>query len=119
MALSAHLNLFLCARFGSGIGIGIASTVVPMYLAEISPAAIRGSLIACYQILICAGIMAAYGVDTMYAEQTDGWRVPLGGMIVPAVFMALGMWVVPETPRFFLLKRDSPTFSWLLAWLLE
>jgi MFS family permease len=108
MALSSHLNLFLCARFGSGIGIGIASTVVPMFLAEISPSTIRGSLVACYQILICVGIMVAYGIDAVYSEQANGWRVPLGGMVVPAVIMACGMVLVPETPRFFLLKQ-GPT----------
>ena len=102
MALAGSVTAFGAARFGSGIGIGVASSVVPMYLAEIAPVAGRGSVVAGYQIILCLGILVAYGVDSLFSQRAHGWRFPVGSMVAPGALMAAGMCVITEpSPRFF------------------
>jgi MFS transporter, SP family, xylose:H+ symportor len=99
----------LVFRFVGGIGVGAASVVAPMYIAEISPAPLRGRLVAISQFNVVAGILAAYFSNYLIAglvggPESNAWRVMLGILAVPAaVFFVLAL-RIPESPR-WLVKR--------------
>jgi sugar porter (SP) family MFS transporter len=85
-------------RFVIGIGVGIASVVVPLYLTELAPKHIRGGLTSLMQLLVTVGIFIAYLVD--YALHDSGnWRWMIGLGVVPAAILALGIISQPESPR--------------------
>jgi sugar porter (SP) family MFS transporter len=92
------------ARCIGGLGVGAASVVAPMYIAEISPAALRGRLVALSQFNVVAGILAAYFSNYVIASMVGGpespaWRWMLGIAALPATaFFALVL-RIPESPR--------------------
>lgn len=122
MTLLVVFNLY---RILGGIGVGLASAVCPMYIAEISPAKIRGTLVSCNQFAIIFGMLVVYFVnymirnslgDTAQAIQTAmtavGWRRMFLSEAFPAGTFCLLVMLVPETPRFLALKgRDEKAFS--------
>ena len=122
MTLLVVFNLY---RVLGGIGVGLASAVCPMYIAEISPAKIRGTLVSCNQFAIIFGMLVVYFVnylirnhlgDTAEAIETAmvniGWRRMFLSEALPAGTFCLLILLVPETPRFLALKgRDEKAFS--------
>ncbi len=96
--LAPGLNSFCVARFFVGVCIGVASLVTPLYLAEMSPARIRGALVSLNQLAITVGIVAAYFVDYELAA-AQNWRWMFMSAIFPAVVLCLGMFFLPESPR--------------------
>jgi SP family galactose:H+ symporter-like MFS transporter len=110
-ALARDANTLIAARFFLGIAIGVASFTAPLYLSEISPQKIRGSLISMYQLMITIGIVLAFLSNTWFGTyaviegMTGGhWRVMLGVITVPAAVMFLGVLFLPESPRWLFLK---------------
>jgi MFS transporter, SP family, galactose:H+ symporter len=81
-----------------GLGIGLASGTVPVYISEVSPADVRGWQVSLFQLAITVGILLAYVVDYAFAA-TQGWRWMFGLALVPAVLFGLGMLFLPESPR--------------------
>ena len=97
-ALASSLLLLLGGRFLVGIGIGGASMLTPLYLAEIAPAQERGALVSFNQLAVTLGILLSYLIG--YALAASGsWRWMLGLGAVPGVVLAAGMLMLPETPR--------------------
>ncbi len=97
-ALAVSLAMLLCGRVLVGIGIGGASMLTPLYLAEIAPAGERGALVSLNQLAVASGILVSYLIG--YALAADGawrWMLGLGG--VPGIILAVGMFFLPETPR--------------------
>ena len=103
------LGAIICAAAGSeitlivgrtivGLGIGLASSTVPLYISEVSPAKARGWQVSLFQLAITIGILAAYLVDYAFA-QSEQWRWMLGLAVVPGAMLGLGMLYMPETPR--------------------
>jgi MFS transporter, SP family, xylose:H+ symportor len=98
---------FVIYRIIGGIGVGLASMISPMYIAEIAPANIRGKLVSFNQFAIIFGMLVIYFVNYFIARQgdeqwliTDGWRLMfLSGAIPAGIFIVL-LFFVPETPRF-------------------
>ncbi|MBA8823728.1 sugar porter (SP) family MFS transporter [Saccharopolyspora lacisalsi] len=97
-AFSPDVLTLVASRFVIGIGVGLASVIVPMYIAEISPTRIRGTLTSLNQLLITTGILLAYVVDYALAPW-EAWRWMLGLGVIPAVALFVGMLFMPETPR--------------------
>lgn len=97
-ALAGNLALLLVGRLLVGIGIGGASMLTPLYLAEIAPARERGALVSFNQLAITLGILVSYLVGYGFAA-SGAWRWMLGLGAVPGVILAVGMLVLPETPR--------------------
>ena len=93
-------NLML-ARIFLGVGIGIASFSTPLYIAEISPARIRGTLVSMFQLLITVGLLGAFLSDSAIADNTDNscWRTMFYVGVVPAIILLVGMLILPESPR--------------------
>jgi len=89
----------LIGRVIGGIAIGIASLVVPLYIAEMSAPQSRGALVSLNQLAITIGILLAYGIDYVFASQ-NGWRSMFGFGLFPAALFFLGLFFIPETPSF-------------------
>ena len=108
-------NAFVLYRLLGGVGIGLASNLSPMYIAEISPASMRGKFVSINQLTIVIGILAAQLINYLIAEQVApdadaaeilnswngqrGWRWMFWAETVPALLFFLFMFIVPESPR--------------------
>lgn len=122
-ALSNGYNSFIIARILGGIGIGLASNVSPIYIAELSPASMRGKFVSINQLTIVIGVLAAQVVNLMIYQSApveadastevilnswsgqNGWRWMFAAETVPAGLFFLLALVIPESPR-WLLKRS-------------
>jgi len=116
--------LFIIFRLVGGLGIGLASAISPMYIAEIAPAHTRGRLVSINQLTIVIGILSAQTVNYLIAEKvpdgaTDsfilqswngqmGWRWMFWASTLPAVVFFLLAFLIPESPR-FLIKSGNET----------
>ena len=89
------------ARLFLGVAIGTASFAVPLYIAEISPTRVRGTLVSLFQLMITIGILVSYFSDFMFADESDisCWRPMFYVGIVPALILLVGMIFMPESPR--------------------
>jgi sugar porter (SP) family MFS transporter len=108
-ALTPVWILFITFRFIGGLAVGASSVVGPMYISEVAPARIRGRLAGSFQLMIVAGIFTAYLTNFMFADFGDsGWRWMLGIMIIPSALFAILVRLIPESPRWLILKnRDE------------
>jgi len=105
-ALAGSFAHFVLARILGGVGIGIASMASPMYIAEITPARIRGRMVSANQFAIISGMLVIYFVNYFIARHGDeawnaatGWRWMFASGAIPSVlFLVLLLWV-PESPR--------------------
>ncbi|HVB03033.1 MAG TPA: D-xylose transporter XylE [Chitinophagaceae bacterium] len=106
---------FVVYRIIGGIGVGIASMISPMYIAEIAPAGVRGKLVSFNQFAIIFGMLVIYFVNYFIARQgneqwlvTEGWRWMFFSGSIPAIIFFLLLFFVPETPRYLAMKgRDD------------
>lgn len=114
-ALSDTFAVFVAWRMLSGVSIGLASNISPMYISEIAPAKNRGLLVAVNQLTIVVGVLAAQGVNWAIAERVPagldpaaflatwnvqtGWRWMFAACAVPSLVFFLCAWFVPESPR--------------------
>jgi sugar porter (SP) family MFS transporter len=102
-ALAPTVGWLIAARVVSGIGIGIASFISPMYIAELVPAKVRGSLVAVNMLAITSGIVVAYLVDYAFSSSA-GWRYMFGLAAIPSFALIIGMWRLPDSPRWLISK---------------
>ncbi|XP_027350595.1 plastidic glucose transporter 4-like [Abrus precatorius] len=98
-ATAQSVQTMIIGRLLAGIGIGVASAIVPLYISEISPTEIRGALGSANQLFICIGILAALLAGLPLAENPIWWRTMFGISVVPSILFALGMTISPESPR--------------------
>lgn len=102
-ALSNDVITFVVSRFLGGIGVGASSVVAPMYIAEISPAKMRGKLTAMFQFNVIFGISIAYVSNFMLREVgSEPWRWMLGVAGIPAFIFFVLLFVIPESPRYLI-----------------
>jgi SP family xylose:H+ symportor-like MFS transporter len=102
---------FFFYRILGGIGVGIASMISPMYIAEIAPANIRGKLVSWNQFAIIFGMQVIYFVNYFIARQgndqwlvNEGWRLMFLSGAIPAALFLILLFFVPETPRYLVMK---------------
>jgi sugar porter (SP) family MFS transporter len=105
-ALGVNVAMLVGFRFVMGVGVGIVSVVVPMYLSELAPARIRGRLTSLMQLLVTVGIFLAYVTDFAFAESRD-WRWMIGLGVIPAVVLAIGIYTQPESPRWLVAQKPD------------
>ncbi|MFD2682363.1 D-xylose transporter XylE [Bacillus seohaeanensis] len=110
----ALLLTFNFYRIIGGIGVGLASAIVPMYIGEIAPAKIRGRLVSFNQFAIIFGMLVVYFVNWGIAngqsvEWIDevGWRYMFASEAIPALLFCTFLFFVPETPRYLALKNKD------------
>jgi len=102
---------FSAFRFLGGLGVGASTVAVPMYIAEIAPAASRGRLVARYQFLLVLGILLAFFSNYLldgFGGAND-WRYMLGAEAIPAIILPLVLLGVPESPRWLILAKGELT----------
>ncbi len=114
------------ARILGGIGIGVASVVSPLYIAEVSIPSFRGRLVSMYQLAITIGFLAAYLTNfglLKYSENllaigatdglhgkifaTEAWRAMLGMEALPAVLFFMALFLIPESPRWLIVNKQE------------
>jgi SP family sugar:H+ symporter-like MFS transporter len=106
--------VFVIARFVGGLGVGAASVLAPVYISEVTPAAIRGRLSSVQQIMIITGLTAAFLVNYILAKVAGGSTVELFGhaawrwmfwvQTIPAAIFFLSLLTIPESPRFLVAR---------------
>lgn len=113
-ALPDTFTEFIIYRIIGGIGVGIASMVSPMYIAEIAPFHLRGRLISYNQMAVVMGIFIVYFVnffiDKQGGEDWDvqiGWRYMMGSETIPSTLFFILLFLVPESPRWLMLKKKE------------
>ena len=114
---------FVFYRILSGIGVGLASMLSPMYIAEIAPAKVRGNLVAWNQFAIIFGMLVIYFVNYGISRagsgdqwlNTIGWRYMFLSGAIPSVAFLLLLFLVPETPRYLMLKGNEAGARAVLA----
>ncbi|MBT8257652.1 MAG: sugar porter family MFS transporter [Bacteroidia bacterium] len=107
-ALATGYTEFIIARIIGGIGIGGAILIAPIYIAEIAPPKMRGSLVSFNQLNIVIGISVAY-FSNYFLVNLDGesWRWMLGVEAIPAFIYFLALFTVPRSPRWLILRRGQ------------
>jgi len=95
---SPTFTLLVLSRLVIGLGIGLSSSTVPTYLSELAPAKLRGAMGALNQIFIVSGILIAFLVS-YWLGPISAWRWMFAGAIVPATVLFIGLWFLPESPR--------------------
>lgn len=108
MAVSPTRNIFLIARFTAGAGVGMASMLSPLYISEMAPAAVRGRLVAMNQLTIVLGILITNVTNYMLRnEGINAWRYMFGAGMIPSGLFLIGAYILPESPRWLLLKNKE------------
>ncbi|RYY69744.1 MAG: MFS transporter [Chitinophagaceae bacterium] len=120
--LATNIFWLIVYRIIGGVGIGVASMICPLYISEIAPPNYRGRMVALYQLAITIGIVAAYlsnawlvkvsadislGGFWKYIFVDDVWRAMIGIGLIPSILFWLGLFFVPESPRWLLLKGKA------------
>ncbi|XP_061629954.1 proton myo-inositol cotransporter-like isoform X2 [Phyllopteryx taeniolatus] len=105
MTFAPNKEVLLVGRIIIGLGIGVASMTLPVYIAEVSPPHMRGQLVTVIIVLVTAGQFIATVVDGAFSYMSrDGWRYMLGLSVVPSILQFVGFLFLPESPRWLLQK---------------
>jgi sugar porter (SP) family MFS transporter len=116
MAFSSGLAEFVTIRFMAGIGVGMASMLSPLYIAEVSPANVRGRNIAINQLTIVVGILVTNLVNYLIADKgPESWRWMFGLGVVPSSLFLLGVIFLPESPRWLVTAGKAEKAASILA----
>ena len=120
-AVCGSFDALVAFRIIGGVGIGIVSIVSPIYISEVSPAKIRGTLVSLYQLAVTAGFLLAYlanwaidaGIDPSAAADAglwsrmfnaEAWRGMLGSETLPALLFLFSIFFIPESPKWLIIK---------------
>lgn len=116
MGFSPSRNFFISARFIAGIGVGMASMLSPLYIAEIAPKHTRGRMVAINQLTIVLGILVTNVVNyKLSSKGVDAWRWMFGLGAIPSALFLIGALWLPESPRWFLkVKKEAQASATLL-----
>jgi SP family xylose:H+ symportor-like MFS transporter len=123
----AYMSMFVFYRILGGIGVGLASMLSPMYIAEIAPPKVRGNLVAWNQFAIIFGMLVIYFVNFGISKvgsgdvwlNSIGWRYMFLSGTIPAGLFLILLFLVPETPRYLMLKGDEAGARAVLAKLIS
>jgi len=116
---ASHLPLLVAGRVISGFSIGITSAVVPLYQAEAAQKNLRGAIISTYQLAITIGLLvsSAVGQGTRSRNDASSYRIPIGLQYIWSSVLAIGMYFLPESPRYYVMKDEINKAAKALAFL--
>ena len=116
MAFAPSRDFFIASRFVAGIGVGMASMLSPMYIAEIAPAKYRGRMVAINQLTIVLGILITNLVNySLRNNGDDAWRWMFGLGAIPSLLFFVGVLWLPESPRWLAQTNNIKKASNILA----
>lgn len=104
--LSDSISVLLIGRLVLGFSIGVLSFTAPIYLAEIAPENIRGSMVSLYQLMITIGIFLAFLSDTAFSY-SGNWHWMLGIIAIPGAIFFLGVFTLPDSPRWLMMRGQK------------
>ncbi len=106
--LAPNVYVLILSRILVGLAVGIVNFVVPLYLSEVSPKQLRGTLVSLYQWAITAGILFSYVINAAFAQAVYSWRWMLFAGVFPGLVLLIGMMFLSDTPRWLVSKnRDD------------
>lgn len=112
---STTLALLVVGRLVAGFGVGFVSAIIILYMSEVAPKKVRGAIVSGYQFCITIGILLASCVDyaTQNRNDTGSYRIPIAIQMLWAIILATGLFLLPESPRYFVKrgKIDKATDS--------
>jgi len=107
-AIATSPGMLIFGRLLLGLAIGIVAATVPLYLAELSPKEKRGQMVTYFQLAITLGILLSYLVGYIFEGAENSWRLMFWAGFIPAILLLVGMFFIPESPRWLLSKgRES------------
>jgi MFS family permease len=114
---ASSLGLLVAGRLIAGFGIGFVSAIIVLYMSEIAPRKVRGAIVSGYQFCITIGLMLASCVDygTQNRTDTGAYRIPIALQMLWAIILAIGLFLLPESPRFYIRKGQMDKARTALA----
>ncbi|MCU1405325.1 MAG: IolT [Glaciihabitans sp.] len=106
-ALAPTVTIMVIARIVLGFGVGAAAVTCPLYLAEMAPAHLRGRMVTINELMIVTGQMLAFAINAALdalIQDPGVWRIMLGVATIPAIALLIGMLVLPESPRWLVIR---------------
>ena len=113
-AVAPSAPALVAARVVLGLGVGLASALVPVFIAEVAPPAARGRLVAINQLMITIGIVVAYAIGYAFTSSHD-WRAMFAIAVIPSVGLGIGMLFMPESPRWLIAQGREDEARRVLA----
>ncbi|KAI1762831.1 general substrate transporter [Hypoxylon sp. FL1150] len=103
---SAGLGLIVAGRLVAGFGVGAVSAILILYMSEIAPRKVRGALVSGYQFCVTVGLLLASAIDYATQDRTDSgsYRIPIAIQLLWALILGTGLFLLPESPRYFVKK---------------
>lgn len=114
---STSMPLLVVGRLIAGFGVGFVSAIIILYMSEIAPRKVRGAIVSGYQFCVTIGMMLASCVDYATQERMDSgsYRIPIAIQMLWALLLALGLFFLPESPRFYVKKGKLDKAADVLA----
>ena len=114
---STGLRLLVAGRLIAGFGVGFVSAIIILYMSEIAPRKVRGAIVSGYQFCITLGLLLASCVDygTQNRNDTGSYRIPIAIQMLWAIILATGLFLLPESPRYFVKKGKLDRAANVLA----
>ncbi|CDK28629.1 unnamed protein product [Kuraishia capsulata CBS 1993] len=114
---ASSLGLLVAGRLVCGFGIGYVSATIIMYMSEIAPKKIRGALVSGYQFCVTIGLLLASCVDYGTQDRTDSgsYRIPIALQMLWAIILGIGLFFLPESPRYYVRKGNNGKAAHVLS----
>ncbi|KAL4758607.1 sugar porter family MFS transporter [Aspergillus foveolatus] len=114
---STTVPMLAVGRLIAGVGVGFVSAIIILYMSEISPRRFRGAIVSGYQFCITIGLMLASCVNYGTENRTDSgsYRIPIALQLIWAIILAIGLFVLPESPRYYVRKNNLAEAAKTLA----
>jgi sugar porter (SP) family MFS transporter len=111
------LGLLVAGRLIAGFGVGFVSAIIILYMSEIAPKKVRGALVSGYQFCITLGILLASCVDygTQNRKDTGSYRIPIAIQMLWALILGTGLFLLPESPRYYVKKGNLERATYVLT----
>lgn len=113
-AIAPTVGILVASRLIGGLGIGMVSTLVPLYIAEIAPKETRGKMVGGYQLAVASGIFIVYVINALIANthsiawnEHTGWRMMFLAGIIPGLLFFILLFFIPESPRYLISHNED------------
>lgn len=106
VSIAPNMAIIIVARVILGLAIGAGAVIAPLYISETAPASIRGRLITIYQLAITLGILLSFITNYLLIELVS-WRIIYATVILPSLMLFIGVFFVPESPRWLVFKGEG------------